>query len=332
MITLRRRSFLRRMAAIALYSVVAAIPYSISAQPPASPWHIAVMPQVMNNEEAERFRKAILEAGYVEGRDVVIDWHIAPGEAARLAALAQELVQQRVDVIVVTTTFAAQAAKRATSTIPIVMATVADPVSAGLVQNLAHPGGNITGFSLMETELHAKRLELLKEALPEVTRVAVLWNPTMPSHPRAVESLKSAAHSMSITLHLAAVQAPEELDTAFSSMVRARVEAIYVLQDQLFTSLRPRILRLAAKARIPVVHANKFVAQSGALMSYGPDVADLFRRAGGYVDRILKGAKPGDLPVEQPTKFEFVVNLKTARELGLTISESVLQRADEVIR
>lgn len=323
---------MNRVAAAAIYSLVAAVPYTVCAQRPASPWHIAVMPQVMNSEEAERFHKAILEAGYVEGRDVVIDWHIAPGETARLPALAQELVQKKVDVIVVTTTFAAQAAKRATSTIPIVMASVADPVGAGLVQNLAHPGGNITGFSLMETDLHAKRLELLKEALPEVTRVAVLWNPTMPSHPRAVENLKAAAHSMSITLHLAGVQSPEELDAAFSNMVRAHVEALYVLQDQLFTSLRPRILKLAAKAKIPVVHANKFVAQSGALMSYGPDVADLFRRAGGYVDRILKGAKPGDLPIEQPTKFELVVNLKTARELGLTISESVLQRADEVVR
>jgi putative tryptophan/tyrosine transport system substrate-binding protein len=332
MIALRRRAFLTRVAEVAVYSAVGAVPYSVSAQPPTSPWRIAVMPQVMNSEEAERFRKAILEAGYVEGRDVIIDWHIAPGETARLPALAQELVHKKVDVIVVTTTFAAQAAKRATSTIPIVMATVADPVSAGLVENLAHPGGNITGFSLMETELHAKRLELLKEALPEVTRVAVLWNPTMPSHPGAVESLNAAARPMSITLHLTAVQASEELDAAFLNIVRAHVGALYVLQDQLFTSLRPRILKLAAKARIPVVHANKFVAQSGALLSYGPDVADLFRRAGGYVDRILKGAKPGDLPIEQPTKFELVINLKTARELGLTISAPLLQRADEVIR
>jgi putative ABC transport system substrate-binding protein len=321
-----------RVALAAIYSLVISVSHNASAQRAGPPWHIAVIPQVMNKEEVERFRKAILEAGYVEGRDILIDWHIAPGDAGRLPQLAQELVQEKVDVIVVTTTFAAQAAKRATATIPIIMATVADPVSAGLVQNLAHPGGNITGFSLMETELHAKRLELLKEALPKLSRVAVLWNPSMPSHPRAVENLRAAAQSMSITLHLAAVQAPEELDAAFSNMVRARAEALYVLQDQLFTALRPRILSLAGKARLPVIHANKFVAQSGALMSYGPDVADLYRRAAGYVDRILKGAKPGDLPIEQPTKFELVVNLKTAKQLGLTISESLLQRADEVIR
>jgi putative ABC transport system substrate-binding protein len=321
-----------RVAATAVNSVVAAVSCSARPQQPASPRHIGVLPQVMNSDEAERFRKGILDAGYLEGRDVIIEWHIAPGDTARLLTLVQELVQHKVDVIVVTTTVAAQAAKRATSTIPIVMATVADPVTAGLVQNLAHPGGNITGFSLMETDLHAKRLELLKEALPEVTRVAVLWNPSMPSHPKAVESLKAAAPPLSIALHFAGVQAPEELDTAFSAMVRAHAQALYVLQDQLFTLLRPRILKLAAKARLPVVHANKYVAQAGALMSYGPDVSDLFRRAAGYVDKILKGAKPGDLPIEQPTKFELVVNLKTAKDLGLTIPESFLLRADEVIR
>ena len=332
MIRFSRRVFVTRAAAMVLTSLGLVVSYGARAQQPASPRHIAVLPQVMNSGEIERFRKGILDAGYTEGRDVVIDWHIAPGDPARLPALSRELVQQRVDVIVVTTTFAAQAAKRATSTIPIVMATVADPVAAGLVENLAHPGGNITGFSLMETELHAKRLELLKEALPGVSRVAVLWNPSMPSHPRAVESLKAAAPLMSVALHFAPVQAPEELDGAFSTMVRAHVQALYVLQDQLFTMLRPRILKLAAKARLPVVHAYKYVVHAGALISYGPDVGDLFRRAAGYVDRILKGANPGDLPIEQPTKFELAVNLRTARDLGLTIPESFVQRADEVIQ
>jgi ABC-type uncharacterized transport system substrate-binding protein len=286
----------------------------------------------MNSGEAEQLRKGLREAGYVEGRDVIIEWHIAPGDTGRLPALVQDLVERKVDVIVVTTTFGAQAAKRATSTIPIVITTSADPVGAGLVANLAHPGANVTGFTLMETDLHAKRLELLKETLPSCSRVAVLWNPTMPSHPSAVERLKAAAPALGIALHFAGVQAAEELNSAFETMVRAQVQALYVLQDQLFTSLIPRIIKLAQKARIPVFHANKYVAQVGALMSYGPDIGDLFFRSAGYIDKILKGTKPADLPVEQPTKFELVVNLRTAKALGITVPESILQRADEVIR
>jgi len=323
-----------RVAATAVNLIVAMVSYGARAQRPASPRRIGVLPQVMNSGEAERFRKGILDAGYLEGRDVVIEWHIAPGDTARLSALVQELVQHKVDVIVVTTTFAAQAAKRATSTIPIVMATVADPVTAGLVENLAHPGGNITGFSLMETDLHAKRLELLKEALPEVTRVAVLWNPSMPSHPRAVESLKAAAPSMSIALHFAGVQAPEELDSAFSTMVRAHAQALYVLQDQLFTMLRPRILKLAAKARLPVVHANKYVTEAGGLMSYGPDVGDLFRRAAGYVDRILKGAKPGrfaDRATDQIRARGEPEDRKRSRPQDFGVLSSARRRSNSVI-
>jgi putative tryptophan/tyrosine transport system substrate-binding protein len=327
-----RRAFITRIAAIVANSAAATVSHRIHAQQAAFPRHIAVLPQVLDTEEAEQFRQGLRDAGYSEGRDVVIDWRIAPGDTARLPALVGDLVQRKVDVIVVTTTFAAQAAKRATSTIPIVMASIADPVGAGLVEDLAHPGGNITGLSLMETDLHVKRLELLKEALPGVTRVAVLWNPSMPSHPKAVQNLKAAAPSMSIALHFIGVKAPEELNTAFATMAKVHAQALYVLQDQLFTLLLPNILKVASKAHLPVIHANKYVAQAGALMSYGPHVGDLFRRAAGYVDKILKGAKPGELPVEQPTKFELAVNLKSARALGITIPESFLLRADQVIR
>lgn len=327
-----RRVFVSRVAAIVVNSVVPVVSYRTHAQQPALPRRIGVLPQVMSGEQAEKFRQGLLDAGYSEGRDVVIEWRIAPGDTARLAALVGDFVQRKVDVIVVTTTFAAQAAKRATSTIPIVMASIGDPVGAGLVENLAHPGGNITGLSLMETDLHAKRLELLKEVLPWVTRVAVLWNPSMPSHPIAIEKLKAAAASLSIALHFAGMRAPEELNTAFSTILGAHAQALYVLQDQLFTLLRPNILKRASNARLPVVHGDKYVAQAGALISYGPDIGDSFRRAGGYVDRILKGAKPGDLPIQQPVKFELVVNLKTARDLGITVPESILLRADQVIR
>ena len=327
-----RRVFLHRVVAIAANVIVATIPFHGHAQQPAFPRHIGVMPQVMNGEQIEKFRQGLRDAGYSEGRDIVVEWRIAPGDADRLPALVEGFVQRKVDVIVVTTTFAAQAAKRGTSTIPIVMASIADPVGAGLVESLSHPGGNITGLSLMETDLHAKRLQLLKEALPGLTRVAVLWNPSMPSHPKAVESLKAAAPSMSIALQFVDVQSAEALNTAFSRIAKAKAQALYVLQDQLFTRLRPSILKLAANARLPVVHADRYVAETGALISYGPDIGDLFWRAAGYVDRILKGAKPGDLPIEQPTKFELVVNLQTARDLGITIPESILMRADEVIR
>jgi len=246
--------------------------------------------------------------------------------------LVTDLVQRKVDVIVADITLATQAAKRATSTIPIVMAIVADPVGSGLVANLAHPGGNVTGLSLMLAELSAKRLQLLKEAIPRIARVAVLWNPDTPYHPKAVEDLKAAAPSLAIELSFVGVRTPEQFDPAFSAVSRARAQALYVLEAPLFFTHRTTLLKLASKARLPTMYGQRDYVDDGGLVSYGANIGNLFRRSAGYVDKILKGAKPGDLPIEQPTNFEFVVNLKTAKALGLKIPESILLRADEVIR
>jgi putative ABC transport system substrate-binding protein len=246
--------------------------------------------------------------------------------------LVADLVQRKVDVIVADSTYAARAAKRATSTIPVVMAVVADPVGSGLVASLPHPGGNVTGLSVMLTELTAKRLQLLKETIPRLTRVAVLWNPDAPYHSKVLQELKAAAPSLSITLNIAGAQTPEQFGPAFSAFSRARAQALYVIGDALFSTHRATLLKLASKARLPTIYVTRGVVDAGGLMSYGPSFSDLFRRSAGYVDKILKGAKPGDLPVEQPTKFELVVNLKTAKALGITIPESIMLQADEVIR
>ena len=285
-----------------------------------------------DSKEAQAFRQGLRDAGYTEGRDVVIEWRSANGEFSRIPQLATNLVQSKVEVIVVDGTPAAQAAKRATSTIPIVMSMAADPVGSGLVASLAHPGGNITGLSVMSAELSAKRLQLLKEAIPRLTRVAVLWNPAQSWHPKVIDDLKRIAPSLSIELNFVSARTPEEIGPAFAAVRRGHAQALYVLGDFFFFTHRRVLLDLASKARVPVISGTRHFADDGALMSYGADYADQWRRSVGYVDRILKGAKPGDLPIEQPTKFELVVNLKTAKALGITIPESILLRADEVIR
>jgi putative ABC transport system substrate-binding protein len=277
-------------------------------------------------------RQGLRDAGYFEGRDVVIEWRSASGDYARVQELAADLVQRKVDVIVVQSTPAAQAAKRATSTIPIVMAPVGDPVGVGLVESLGHPGGNITGLSLMATELSAKRLQLLKETIPRLTRVAVLWNPATPWHTKVIEELEAVAPSLSIELKFVSVQTPEEIGPAFSAVNRAHDQALYFIEDAFFFTHRTTISKLASKARLPTMYGLRQDVDAGGLMSYGANYEDLFRRSAGYVDKILKGTKPGDLPIERPTKFELAVNLGTARALGITIPQSILQRADEVIQ
>ena len=237
-------------------------------------------------------------------------------------------MQRKVDVIVVETTPATWALKRATSTIPIVMTLVADPVGSGLVASLAHPGGNITGLSLMTTDLSAKRLQLLKEAMPRIARVSVLWNPDTAFHSKVIEELKAAAPPLSIELNFVSVRTPEEFGPAFSAISRAHAQALYVLELGFFFAHRTTLLDWASKARLPIIYGER----NFGLMSYGANWGDVYRRAAGYVDKILKGAKPGDLPIEQPAKFELVVNLRSARALGLAIPQSILQRADEVIQ
>ena len=331
---LSRRAFVRSVVALAAGSAIAVVPHGARAQQPAAPRRIGVLLAARSpeSEEVRAFRQGLRDAGYAEGRDVVIEWRPANGDYSRLPQLAAGLVQSKVDVIVVESTPAAQAAKLATSTLPIVMAIIADPVGSGLVASLAHPGGNITGLSMMTTDLTAKRLQLLKEVVPQATRVAVLWNPGTPWHTKVIEELKAAAPSLSIELSFVSARTPEELGPAFSTVSRAHAQALYVIDDAFFFTHRTILLKLAWKARLPVIHGERNFPDAGALMSYGIYVEDLYRRSAGYVDKILKGAKPGDLPIERPTKFQLVVNLKTAKALGVAIPDSILLRADEVIR
>ena len=329
-----RREFTRDLAALFGSLGLACLPVQAYAQQPVSPRRIGVLLVILSpeSEDVQAFRKGLRDAGYAEGRDVVIEWRSANGDLDRIPGLVADLVQSKVDVILVETTRAALAAKRVTSTVPIVMALVADPVGSGLVANLAHPGGNVTGLSTMGTELTAKLLQLLKETIPRLARVAVLWNPDTPWHANVIEELKSAAPKLSIRLSLVSAQTPEQLGPAFSTIRRANAQALYLIEAPLFSTHRAMLLKLLSKARLPMVESERRFVDAGGLLSYGTNMGDLYRRSAGYVDKILKGAKPGDLPVEQPTKFEFVVNLKTAKALGIKIPESIMLQADEVIK
>ena len=281
----------------------------------------------------EAFRKGLRELGWVEDKNIVIDYRFAEGRSDRLPDLAAELVRLKVDIIVAVPTPAAAAAKNATETIPIVMINVGDPVGLGLIASLARPGGNVTGLSFgVGMETVSKGLELLKETVPKVRRVAILSNPANPSHPLAIREVKVAARSLGLQLQLLEARGPNEFDGAFAAMAKERVGALLVVADSIFILHRTRLADLAARSRLPAAYGVRENVEAGGLMSYGPSVRDLFRRAATFVDKILKGAKPADLPVEQPTKFELVINLKTAKALGLTIPPSVLIRADEVIQ
>ena len=283
----------------------------------------------------EAFRQGLRDLGYVEGRNSVIEYRDAEGKSERLPALAAELVALKVDVIVAAAgTPPALAAKRATGTLPIVFIGVGEPETSGLVTSVARPGGNVTGLSMLASELVGKCLERLKQAVPGVSRVAFLWQPGAMGERTEKDLLKAAevaARALGVQLQVVEARGPADIDRAFSDMTRARVGALTVLSTSMFSSERRRLLDLAAKNRLPTVFPWREYVDAGGLMSYGPDLTDMFRRAATYVDKILKGAKPGDLPIEQPTKFELVINLKTAKALGLTIPPSLLQRADQVI-
>jgi ABC-type uncharacterized transport system substrate-binding protein len=284
----------------------------------------------------EAFRQGLRDLGYVEARNLVIEYRSAEGKPERFPALAAELVALKVDVIVASSTPAALAAKQATRTIPIVLTGAGDPVTSGLVTSLARPGGNVTGLSVLSPELVGKRLELLTQAVPGVSHVAVLWQPGGGLGERTEKDMlkgaEVAARALGVRLQFLEARGPDEFDKAFSEMTRARAGALTVLPSNMFTNERRRLVDLAAKNRLPAVYPWREGVDAGGLMAYGPDLADLFRRAATYVDKILKGAKPGDLPVEQPTKFELLINLKTAKTLGLTIPQTLLQRADQVIQ
>ena len=283
----------------------------------------------------EAFRQGLRDLGYVEGRNVVVEYRDADGKLERLPSLAAELVALKVDVIVAPNTVGVLAAKQATETIPIVFAVAADPVASGLVTSLAHPGGTVTGLSILAPELVGKCLELLKQAVPGVSRVAALWQPGGLGERTEKDMLKGAevaARALGVRLQFVEARGPADFERAFSDMTSARAGGLTVLPNNLFNNERKHLVDLAAKHRLPTVFPYREGADAGGLMAYGANLADLLRRAATYVDKILKGVKPGDLPVEQPTKFELVINLKTANALGLTIPQSVLARADEVIQ
>ena len=279
----------------------------------------------------EAFRQALHELGWVEGQNIVVEWRFAEGKLERLPELAAELVRLKPDVIVAQATPGATAAKNATQTIPIVMVPVTDPVALGLVTSLARPGGNITGVSANSVEIVGKQLALLKETLPKVRRVAILLNPANPTTRDVLKEANAAARSLGVQLQPVEARDADQLDAAFAAMVRERAEGVLVMQDTAFVLYRQRFADLAAKSRLPAAYGWKEHVEAGGLMSYGASLRDLFRRGATFVDRILKGAKPGDLPVEQPTKFELIINLKTAKALGLTIPRSLLSRADHII-
>jgi ABC-type uncharacterized transport system substrate-binding protein len=280
----------------------------------------------------EAFRRGLRDLGWVEGQNIVVEYRWGEGRHDRLHDLAEELVRLKVDVIVAGGSFYTEAAKRATSTIPIIFVSHADPIRSGHVASLARPGANITGVALMMTETNAKGLELLKEAVPGLSRVAVIWDPATPSHGPGLKAVEVAGRTLGLQLQPVAVRSATEFDSAFSAMVRERAGGLLVLSTPIFIAGAKRLAELAITHKLPSMFGPRHHVEAGGLMSYSPDRADIFRRGAIYVDKVLKGAKPADLPVEQPTKFELVINLKTAKALGLTISQSFLVRADQVIQ
>ena len=280
----------------------------------------------------EALRQGLRELGYVEGKNIVIEWRSAEGKLDRVPALAAEVVRLKVDVIVTGGGTDTRAAKEATNTIPIVMAQDSDPVESGFVASLARPGGNITGLSTLAPEVSGKRLELLKEIIPKLSRVAVLGISTRPGNAQSLKEVELAAGAFKVQVQYLDVLDVKEIETAFRAATKGRAEAVLVLQSPFFNSQRKQIVDLAIKSRLPAIYPQTDYTEAGGLMYYGANTPDLFRRAATYVDKIVKGAKPADLPVEQPTKFEFIINLKAAKQIGLTIPPNVLARADKVIK
>jgi ABC-type uncharacterized transport system substrate-binding protein len=279
----------------------------------------------------DAFRQGLRQLGYVEGKNIVIEFRYAEGKFDRLPDLAAEIVHLKVDVIVVASTPAIQAVKQATATIPIVMVGPGDPVGPGLIASLARPGGNLTGLSFLSTELTGKRLELLKETFPKISRVAVLQT-TASAQEQAVKESEVAAKALRIQVQPVQVQSPDDFENAFLTITKGRAGALLILRSPLVRTHATRIMDFAEKRRLPTMYDDRLFVEAGGLMSYGTNTLDFYSRAAIYVDKILKGAKPADLPVEQPMKFEFVINLKTAKQIGLTIPPNVLARADKVIR
>jgi len=327
---MERRTFLALVPAGLL-----AAPVAGGAQPAAKLWRIGYLDQgseANNRLYVDGLRQGLGDRGWVEGRTIVIENRFAEGKTDQLPRLAAELVRSKVDVIVTSSTPAALAAKHATTTVPIVIGFVADPVGSGIVASLARPGGNITGWTHSGRDLRAKYLELLKAAVPTATRFGVLWNPANQVHQPSMQNIEGAARQLKVELHLAGAQESKDLERAVSGLMEKRVQALVVFPDGMFQSQTAQIVALAARHRLPAVYGLREFAEAGGLMAYGTNVATMHRElSASLVDKILKGARPASLPVAQPTKFDLLINLKTAKALGLTIPPSLLARADQVI-
>ena len=329
-----RREFLRAATVAGTAGFLGLGSEAAQAQQPARVPRIGILiasSASLISARVEAFRQRLRELGYVEGKNIFIEYRYAEGKPERMPDLAAELVQLKVDVIVASAGTAALAAKKASATIPIVFASAPDPVGSGLVSSLAQPGGNITGLSLMVPDLDGKRLELLKEAFPKVARVAFLWVPGGRGN-LPLTDMEAAAKALGLKLLSLEVRVLDDFDSAFTRAKRDGAQALITAPNPLIFAQQRQVLDFAAKNRLPAMYdASEFV-EAGGLMSYAPNIADLFRRAADFVDKILKGTKPADIPVEQPTKFEFMINLKAAKQIGLTIPPNVLARADKVIR
>ena len=326
-----------RLGALVLALAVFALPLAAKAQAPPTVPRAGYL-SVGSASDPRRaallvaFRQGLRDQGYIEGKNIIVEVRFAEGDYGRLRDLSAELVRLKVDVIVAYGTPSAQAARNATSSIPIVMSAVVDPVRAGLVASLGRPAGNVTGLSLMAPELIGKQMQLLKELLPEVSRVGVLWNPANTSNEPQLREAEAAAQVMKVRLQPLETREPNDIDNAFAAMTRERAGAVIVLVDGMLVDNRTRIARLAERTRLPAVYGLREHVEAGGLLFFGATPADLNRRAAVFVDKILKNAKPADLPVEQPAKFELVINMKTAKGLKMTVPQSILVRADEVVQ
>ena len=325
----------RKVICLALGTVLCALSSSADAQQPKQLPRVGYLASGSRSSELshiESFNQGLRGRGYTEGQNIIIEYRFAEGKLDRLPALAADLVRSKVDVIVTGGGPTTRAAKDATKSIPTVLVNTSEPVALGFVASLAKPGGNMTGLASIQTDLGGKRVELLKEILPQLSRLAVLANRDVPGYGVQMKEVEVAAQTIGLQLQVEDIRGPNDLEKAFSAITKGRAGALLGLTNPTFNILRSRIAELAVKSRLPSMYGDKVFVDSGGLISYGPDVLDSFRRAAVYVDKILKGAKPADLPVEQPTKFEFIINLKTAKQIELTIPPSVLARADKIIR
>jgi len=326
----------RRKFLVALGAGALAAPFSSFAQQKGKVWRVGFLaqrrrPASFDSDAYGAFPRGMRELGYVEGRNLVIEWRFADDKIERLPGLAEELVRIKVDVIVAGATPSVQAAHLATTTIPIVFVAVPDPVGEGFVRSLARPGGNITGLSTIGTEISAKQLELLRTLVPKLSRVAVLFNPLNPSDSLILEQIHGAAYTTGVKVFPVEASTASQIETGFGAMTRARTGAAIVATDELFYGERVQIAKLAIRNHLPTIFSDFGLTEAGGLMSYGQNLAEHYRQAATYVDKILKGAKPGDIPVQQPTTLELVINRKTAKALGIVIPDSILVRVDKVI-